>query len=204
MQDVVARLKHLVQAAVPDVAEIAAFLDGLSLDDAVRATRGLHGRKLQQALWNAVAANPRVTVEAFVPADYQPMKPVIFYGKNSLPAFTEFHKICCRPAEGADRSVLWGYNETSIKPVIGPGYYVVHATAADPHGGAAFDYTQLPTSHPRGWPPIRPNGAGISRLVYYGMIDYMRRVSRRVFIGSATKHGKEIGSYFVLTSELSL
>jgi hypothetical protein len=33
------------------------------------------------------------------------------------------------------------------------------------------------------------------------MIDYMRRVSQHVFIGAATRNGKELGNYFILCRE---
>jgi len=35
----------------------------------------------------------------------------------------------------------------------------------------------------------------------YAMVDYMRRVARDVFIGSAHRGGKETGNYFVLCRE---
>ncbi len=53
-----------------------------------------------------------------------------------------------RPPAGTPGDVLWGYNDTPIRPAIGPGYYVVHDTPGTPLGASAFDYTQLPTSRP--------------------------------------------------------
>ena len=35
----------------------------------------------------------------------------------------------------------------------------------------------------------------------YAMVDYMRRVARDVFIGTAHRGGKETGNYFVLCRE---
>ena len=49
---------------------------------------------------------------------------------------------------------------------------------------------------------IRPNTYRLSRFVYNGTVDYMRRVARDVFIGTATRDGHELGSYFVLVREL--
>ena len=49
------------------------------------------------------------------------------------------------------------------------------------------------------WPDVRPNDRGLSRFVYGGMVDYLRRVARDVFIGSAHRGGKETGNYFVLS-----
>jgi len=195
-----ATLKELVSRPLPDAGEIAAHLDGLSTADRIVAVRDLQGTRLQGALWNAVAANPRIATADLVPGDYPALRPVIFHGKNSLPAFTEFQKICFRP--DAASSVAWGYNETRIRGLVGPGYYVLHDTGEARLGGAAFDYTQLPSSKLPAWPEILPNEAGLSRFVYANMLDYMRRVSADVFIGSAVRGGKEMGSYFVLAREL--
>lgn len=195
-----ATLKELVTRPGSDAGEIAALLDGLSLRDRIAAIRCLQGTGLQGALWKSAAANPRVCSADLLPLDYPAERPVIFHGKNSLPAFTEFQKICFRPE--ADSKVAWGYNETKIRSWIGPGYYVLHDTEGAPLGGAAFDYTQLPSRTLPAWPEIRPNEAGISRFIYANMLDYMRRVSSDVFIGSAVRGGKEMGSYFVLAREL--
>lgn len=198
-----AAIRELVARADVGARELAEAFDRLSLADAIAAARSLAGRGPQRALWHKVGDNPPICVSDLVPADLTPMRPVVFHGKNSLPVFTEFQKICCRPPSEQRTDVLWGYNETPIKSLVGPGYYVVHDTARNPFGGAAFDYRQLPQSHPAGWPDIRPNSAGLSRFVYNGMVDYMRRVSRSVFIGSATRGEREIDSYFVLVRELA-
>ena len=195
-----ATLKELVTRALPDAAEISAFLDGLSLEDRIRACRGMHGTSLQGELWRAVVGAPRVRTDEMIPHDYPARRPVIFHGKNSLPAFTEFQKICFRPEEDGD--VAWGYNETKIRNWIGPGYYVLHDTPDAHLGGAAFDYTQIPSSTLPAWPPVRTNDGGISRFIYGNMLDYMRRVASEVFIGSAVRGGKEMNSYFIVVREL--
>ena len=194
-------LIELLSRPNPKSAAIAAILDDLSIGDRILAVRSLSGRRLQRTLWNAVADAPRVITSDFVPGSYAPMKPVVFHGKNSLPVFSEFRKICCRPSSGV-ADLLWGYNDTTLIPLIGPGYYVVHDTPDSPLGGCAFDYTQLPHDRASGWPEIRPNDRRLSRFVYNGTIDYMRRVADEVFIGSATRSGRELGSYFVLAREL--
>jgi hypothetical protein len=51
---------------------------------------------------------------------------------------------------------------------------------------------------PEGWPVIKPNEAGISRLVYAYMQDYLRRVSDHITIGRAYRKGKESPNYFTL------
>jgi len=195
-------LRDLILRTSPDAGAIAAYLDGIELRDAVTAARTLSGRKAQGALWQLVAGNPPISVGDLVPLDHEPMQPVVFHGKNSLPAFTEFQKICCLPPSGTDGAALWGYNETTIKSFIGPGYYVVHDTGDNPYGGVAFDYTRLPGDHPPGWPAIRANSVGLSRFIYNNTIDYMRRVAGNVFIGLATRGEKSLNSYFVLVREL--
>jgi hypothetical protein len=181
---------------------VSEILDAYPLAERIAALRSLGGVRVQRRLWEAAAVNPPVTTDDLVPRNAPPMRPVIFHGKNSLPAFSDFRKICCRPPAGNADNVLWGYNDTSIRPVIGPGYYVVHDTPGTPLGASAFDYTQLPASHPAGWPDIRGNEVGLSRFVYNKTVDYMRRVAKDVFIGSATRSGKEMGSYFLLVREM--
>jgi hypothetical protein len=195
-------LHELIRRQPAQPGEIAELFNGLSLTDTVAAARSLSGRGLQRPLWKAVEGNPRLSVVDLVPADYAPLRPVVFHGKNSLPAFTEFEKICCRPRNGHDPRVLWGYNETPIKTLVGPGYYVVRDTSDARLGGAAFDYREVPPERLPEWPEIRPNSAGLSRFVYNRTVDYMRRVSECVFIGAATREGREMDSYFVLVRDL--
>jgi hypothetical protein len=181
---------------------LAEILDGSTLAERIAALRSLGGARVQRKIWAAAAANPPVTTDDLLPKSSPPMRPVVFHGKNSLPAFSDFRKICCRPPTELPGNVLWGYNDTAIRPVIGPGYYVVHDTPGTPLGASAFDYTQLPVTHPAGWPEIRGNEVGLSRFIYNKTVDYMRRVAKDVFIGSATRDGKELGNYFLLVREL--
>lgn len=197
-----ATLKELITRPSPDAAEIASFLDSLSLADRIAAVRSLGGTALQGALWRAVESVPRVRTGEMVPPDYPELRPAIFHGKNSLPAFTEFQKICFRPLGPAEPAVAWGYNETKIRGLIGAGYYVLHDTPDAPLGGAAFDYTQLPVKGLPAWPEVRSNKSGLSRFIYADMLDYMRRVASDVFIGSAVKRGREMNSYFIVVREL--
>ena len=180
---------------------VAAALDAMPLSEQIAALSELGGRRAQRSLWEAAGCNPPISTADLVPRGRPPMDPVVFHGRNSLPAFTRFKKICVRPPAGTPGDVLWGYNETPIRPMIGPGYYVVHDTPGTHYGASAFDYTQLPASHPPSWPEIRPNERGLSRFIYNGTVDYMRRVARDVFIGAATRGGNELGSYFVLVRE---
>ena len=64
-----------------------------------------------------------------------------------------------------------------------------------------IDYTMIPTAKPDAWPAIQPNEKGVSRFVYAGMHDYMRKVSTHVTIGRAYRHGKISNNYFMLCRE---
>lgn len=185
-------------------AEIEDLLDPLALEDTISAIRAVSGVRRQARLWSLVASNPAISVRDLVPIDYPAMKPVVFHGKNSLPAFTEFQKICCRPdsASVQDQDLLWGYNQGVLLPVVGPGYYTVHDTEDSDWGTCAFDYNMIPPASAPGWPEIRANSRGLSRFVYNRMIDYMRRVARNVFIGLATRDGQSLNSYFLVVREL--
>jgi hypothetical protein len=188
------RLVALVRAEPSNPRAIAAFLDGLTHAEQVEAISALQGPGLQRRLYQAVKDAPRVTLDDLVPAGTPPLEEVIYEGKNSLPVFTRFQKRFCRPAGAAGATELWGYNHQTLAWLTGPGYFVVHDGAR----GAGIDYREVPTEHPDGWPEIHGNDRGIARLVYGDMIDYMRRVSRDVFIGSAHRNGKERGNFFVL------
>jgi hypothetical protein len=183
----------LLRAEPTDIAAIASQLDRASHADRVEAIRSLGGTRLQGRLWTAAAASPPVALADLVPPDMAPLRQVVFEGKNSLPAFTLFQKRFCRPPTG--QPTLWGYNHQDLAWLTGPGYFVVRE---EPAHGAAIDYREIPPRGCDGWPLVRPNGGGFSRFVYKDMVDYLRRVSRDVFIGSATRHGRAIGSYFLL------
>ncbi len=189
------RLVELLRAERPDRTEIAAFLDGLSHGERMAAMTALGGPGLQGRLYASAAGAPRVTLADLVPPDYQPLREVIFHGKNSLPAFTLFQKRFCRPPGRGEE--LWGYNHQSLAWLTGPGYFVVHEEPV----GAAIDYRQVPPQGCPGWPAVKPNDRGFSWFVYRDMVDYLRRVSKHVLIGRATRHGKELDNYFVLCRE---
>jgi len=188
------RLVELVRAEPVDASAIAQLLDRLTPSERREAISALSGPRLQSRLYAAVAATAPVRLDELVPSDAPALREVIFHGKNSLPAFTLFQKRFCRPPRGGDE--LWGYNHQSLAWLTGPGYFVVHQDGAR---GAAIDYRAVPPDHPATWPDVRPNDRGLSRFVYGGMVDYLRRVARDVFIGSAHRGDKETGNYFVLS-----
>jgi hypothetical protein len=192
------RLRALLATERPAREPIAELLDDGSHADRMEAITSLGGTALQGRLWNAAAGGPPVTQADLVPPDAPPLREVIFHGKNSLPAFTLFQKRFCRPTADQGSQQLWGYNHQSLAWLTGPGYFVVHQEGEAP---AAIDYRMVPPTHPPSWPEVKPNDVGFSRFVYRDMVDYLRRVSRHVLIGRATKYGKELPNYFILCRE---
>jgi len=182
---------------------VAGFLDGLAHAERVQAIRGTK-RKDQKKLYEAAKGFAPVRLEELVPAGTGDGKEVRHVGKNTLPAFSHFEKRFCRPSGQAQDTPgqLWGYNFAKTLPLTGPGYFVA---SASPDESAApevwVDYYQVPPEAPSGWPPVQSNDRGLGRLVYGSMIDTLRRVSEHVTIGSAAKHGKDMGSWFLLTRE---
>jgi hypothetical protein len=193
-----AHLIELIRAPSPDRAEIAAHLDGLAPAARLDAVRSLGGASLQRRLWETAAGAAPVGIDEIVPPDALPLREFIYHGKNSLPAFTLFQKRFCRPSQPEATGRLWGYNHTDVARFVGPGYFVCHAVDGP---AAAIDYRDVPPERPAAWPAIRANGRGLSYFVYRDMIDYLRRVSEHVLIGSAHRHGKELGNYFMLCRE---
>lgn len=170
---------------------ISAFLDGLTHEQRVKEVEAVGG-KSQHCLFQI--ALPDLEFSDLMPDTSGPLQEVIFYGKNSLPLFSLFQK---RMARSRDGKKVFGYNFQTFQNITGPGCFVVdHST--DRPGEIMIDYTRLPEENVPGWPVIKPNTQGITKLVYGHMKDYLRRVSKNVFIGEATKKGKSIGQYFIL------
>lgn len=165
------------------------------------------GPKHQARLFQKAAASPALTLDFFVPQGCSPLTQVIHHGKNSLPAFRYFQKRFCLPQGGPPR--LFGYNETSIRHLVGPGYFVAYSTEEYPtlreRGGVVIDYYRTPDSRVApGWPTISPTDQGLQSLVYGHMQDFMRGVSEHVSIGAAWRKGTFINSYFILCREAFL
>lgn len=188
-----------------DLKRLQEVLDGLGHVGRLAMVRSW-GKDVQSRLFEAAKGHKPLTLDDFVPSSVDPLVEVIHHGKNTLPAFTHFQKRFCRPAavEGKDSPAeLWGYNHQTLAPITGPGYYVSHLPEgrADSEGEVDIDYLKIPPSKPGSWPEIKPNEAGLSRLVYAGMVDVMRGVSNHVSIGRAMKGGKYMDAWFVLCRE---
>ena len=197
-------LVSLIRAGAA-IGTIAEYLDGLSYPQQLYEVHTLERRE-QARLYVLAEKAPPLTFEHFVPAGIPPVTPVIHQGINTLPfpGFKRFQKHFSRPDDGTSR--LFGFNEGLSRPFIGPGYFVVHATAGNPtwqtRGALVVDYFQVPDRPvPPGWPRVLPNVVGLQVLVYFHTRDFMRRVSSRVSIGAAYKSERPIGAYFTLLRE---
>ena len=131
------------------------------------------------------------------------MTPVHHPGRNTiftLPYFQRFQKRFAR----SDDTTLIGYNASNAS-FIHPGYFVAYETdgnaAWQARGGVVVDYHRVPEGPvPDAWPAVRPNSAGLQKLVYHLTRDFMRSVSDHVSIGRASretdKRGDEILDYW--------
>jgi len=200
MPGVAEEIRERLRGERIDPSSIREFFDGLGHDARVEATRALGARE-QSRLYAAVEGFEAMRLVDLVPADAGDMNEVRHFGRNTLPAFRHFEKRFCRPAGAtADQpECLYGYNHAAVRGFVGPGYFV--ASPSEAGNEVDIDYTSLPSRAPEGWPAIRRNEVGISRFVYGFMVDRLRRVSEHVSIGSAARHGRELGSWFVLCRE---
>jgi hypothetical protein len=181
------------------IQEIAQHLDGLDQPARLSEIYALGGPD-QKRLYAIAADAPPLDLEYFVPADRPDLSEVVHHGKNSQPAFRMFQKRWCRPSDRPGE--LWGYNETAVRPLIGPGYFVARMTddgGSDERGAVVVDYFRVPDGPTvPGWPDVRPNSRGLQMFVYNKTRDYMRRVSEHVSIGEAWRTESRVMGYFVL------
>jgi len=179
--------------------EIAHHLDALDQPGRIDELHAL-GASEQKRLYEIAADAPPLDLAFFVPPGVPDRREVIHFGKNSQPVFRLFQKRWCRPQGRPDE--LYGYNETFVRPLIGPGYFVAHPTdegGSDPRGAVVVDYYRVPEGPVAdGWPMVRPNARGLQRFVYDKTRDYMRRVSAHCSIGIAYRLEKRVMGYFVL------
>jgi hypothetical protein len=193
-------LKGHLGGANLDPGAICALLDGLEHRERLEAIRSL-GRGEQRRLYEGVDRFLPVRLVDLVPPNAEDMAPVRHFGKNTLPAFRIFEKRFCRP-EGADPDApdrLYGFNFQALSWLTGPGYFVARNSAERPE--VLIDYHEVPPVAAEGWPAVRSNERALSRFVYGFMVDTLRRVSEHVTVGSASRKGKDMGSWFVLCRE---
>ena len=136
-----------------------------------------------------LAEGQQLEVEALHGAEDQV---VIHQGMNSMALFRGFQKrVVMHDGQ------LKGHNHQPWAWLVGDGTFIVVPSPEVP-GELWFDYTKLPDSGYPGFPPIKDNMAGLSRLVYGGMVDVVRRVSAHVVIGKAFLGDEPRGQYFCL------
>lgn len=174
------------------IACMADFLDALDPLTRSQEIRSL-GRTEQAALFEAAAGFRPVELNDFVPDGTAPLEEIVHHGRNSLPLLSRFEKRFCRPEERAEE--LWGYNEFSLKRIVGPGYFIARRRSETE---VVIDYTEVPPTRPQSWPRIVPNSVGLGRFVYQGLRDTIRGVSRHVTIGRAARGGRPLDNWFVL------
>ena len=172
--------------------EISAYLDALPAAERLEQVLAVTGSAVGK-LYDAVADAPQITVAEFCPPDLSESRTLIYEGRNSLPSFSRFQKRFQRRG-----SQVVGYNHQSMSFATGPGYFMT-VDGDDFRKELLFDYTQEPAFFPEGWPAYKPNGHMLSRLVYFNMKDYCRRVAKGVIVGAAFKKGVAQNAYFTLT-----
>ena len=177
---------------------LAALFDELGPDMRAALVRRL-GRGEQRDLYRKVEGSAPLSLVDLVPPNRAEQEEVRHLGLNTLPAFRVFEKRFARPPgeDPAKPTRLSGYNYQTMSPVTGPGYF--EAVDDEDRAEVLVDYTRLPATVPPGWPAIRSNERGLARFVYGFMVDRLRRVSEHVTIGSASRKGRDLGSYFALT-----
>jgi len=197
----------LADPAAP-MAAISTLLDNASPGERRAALFSL-SRQQQSALYDRAAQSATLTPDDLVPSSTPARHEVIHAGQNTLPVFRAFEKRMCRAAEG-DR--IYGYNEGTTRPLIGPGYFVAVATGTPSdgaptwreRGGIVVDYFRVPPEKDAvvaGWPPVVPNERGLQRFVFRGMRDYLRKVSTHASIGAAYQGERAFNSWFVLVRD---
>lgn len=185
---------HLFEHFVKNANDVIPQLRGYSLDKKIQLIRSCPSKIFSDIFERSQKINQ---VNDLIPSHVDPLKEIIFYGKNSLPLFSSFEKrICLSP----DKLSLWGYNEQKLKVITGPGYFIIDQNSDRPDE-LMFDYTRIPYDKVKHWPKIRSNTTGLNHLVYGGMKDYLRKIADSLYIGEATKKGASMNQYFLLCRE---
>ena len=158
---------------------------------------GVTGRGVGR-LYEAVAGGAPPSLEELVPESAEAEGVLIYEGRNSLAAFSRFQKRFARETGS------WSATTTS-RCRSSRGRATSWCTRRAAAASTARSSTSTTPSPRRrageraGWPAYTPNERGLSRFVYGGMHDYVRRVARGVVVGKAYRHGAAQGAYFSLT-----
>lgn len=186
---------ELLEKGAP-LSELAACADGLAADERIAMMRALSASQLARLFQAAEPGNGPISLAYLLPEETPAGHTVEWVGKNSLPMFSAFTK---RFTRSGQEGALTGHNTGSMQWLIGPGYFTT-VVRNDKPTEILFDYTRYPDAAPSGWPALKRNESGVSRLVFYDMHDYLRPVGNHLAIGAAyTSKGKFKGQYFALT-----
>jgi len=178
------------------VEEIGARLDALTHRERLAVTRSISG--VTQALLWQMAEGTTVTLGDIVPRGEPRLSQVVHFGQNSLPAFSTFEKRFCRPPAGCNDDLLYGYSEGMIRPLIGPGYFVVRETPNSPRGRVVLDSYGTPAEKPAEWPEIQSTDHGFPAVVFGYQQDFLRKVSSHVLVGRVWKFHKRTNVFYLL------
>ncbi len=179
-----------------DIDRLAETLDGLGHEGRVHTMR-TWDKKRMKAIFDACAGRP-ITLEQVVPSSVGANVEVIHDLRNTLPVFTNAQKRFSK-VEGGNVAVGGFNRQFGVARVSEPGYFVVSEGDGEHANELVIDYRSVPPSKPESWPDIEANDQGfLNKIVWGGMVDYLRKVSQHVSIGRATKDGKSIGQYFAL------
>lgn len=178
-----------------DIEQLAATLDGLDHEGRVQAMRAWNKKKMA-AIFEACAGRD-ISIEHLVPPGVDEKVEVIHDLRNTLPLFSDAQKRFAKLGDG--KPAVGGFNKQSgLARASEPGYFVVREGDGEHANELVIDYREVPSTRPAEWPEIEPNQGPLNSLVWGGMVDYLRKVSRHVSMGQATKNGKPIGQYFAL------
>ncbi|HXD81184.1 MAG TPA: hypothetical protein VNU27_06365 [Candidatus Acidoferrum sp.] len=176
-------LAEMLGPGVVTRADIAAHLDRLEARMRIAECVVL-SKEQQKRLWKISSAEPGEIQELVDTGGT-----AVFAGRNSLRFVSRFEKRFAHRA-----GAVIGYNQHRLSWLTGPGYF----TAAVAPCGFLFDYREVPTEAPAGWPRVSPNTQGFAGSVYGGLLDDVVWVARDVLIGSARRGDIPLDSYFVL------
>jgi hypothetical protein len=165
-------------------------------------------KKRMAAIFDACEGRS-ISLAQVVPASVGANVEVIHDLRNTLPLFTNAQKRFTKVegggaaggGEGGEGCAVAGFNrQFGVARVSEPGYFVVSEGEGEHANELVIDYTKVPKSKGvEAWPDVEANDQGfLNKIVWGGMVDYLRRVSTHVSIGRATKDGKSIGQYFAL------
>jgi len=167
--------------AVDDPDSLAALLDASTHEQRLTWVRSLGGRQ-QRHLFELCRGRP-IHVADLVRGEGEIVR---YPGRNGLPVFSRFEKRLYRLGPE-----VCGYNHNPplVRLVSGPGHFLASDSPAV-HGEVRFDYRRIPSAQLPAVPPLTDNEHGLPALVFGDLVDVVRRVSRHVFVGNATKGGE--------------